>query len=124
MAWTTSSAVRSIINRPQIPRGRDLSSYIATAEAMINERLVPAGVYGNDYLSVMAMWLAAHFVVVDYRRKERVKAGDAEDEYEPTKPGDFLDSTEYGKQVQLLDYENLLDQKIKAKIVWLGKPWC
>lgn len=124
MSWTTPTAVRGIINQPPVPTGFDLTPFIATADAVIDNKFVPAAVYTDSYLSIIAMWLAAHYVVVDLRRKKKTQAmDDAMDEYEPTKAGDGLKSTEYGKQVLVLDDQNVLRQRVQITTKWLGKRW-
>lgn len=124
MPWTTATAVRSIINQPPVPAGADVQPFIDTAEAVINERVVPAGLYSDGYIAIMAMWLAAHFYAVDRRRKKTLQAmDDAQDQYETTLPGDGFKDTEYGKQVIAMDWKNLLGRKLPVVTKWLGKPW-
>lgn len=107
MALVTPAQVAAIVNPNINISTTDLSSYIATADLIVNEELSNRGL-STARLTQIELYLAAHFATVTLERgglaRQRIGQGGPEDTYktiQATSEG-FL-STRFGQQAVALD---------------------
>ncbi len=84
----------------------DITFGITTAIGLVNQVCLDSG-YDYDWLTVIAKWLAAHFVSVPLpKTKQEAAKGLTETSEGQTKLG--LDFTRFGQQAKTLDYKGNL----------------
>lgn len=93
-----------------IDTGRDLTTFIETANLIVTEDLVGKGL-SDARLTQIELYLTAHLVTLTEERGglTRTRTGDATDGYAaPTRTGKGLELTRYGQMVMTLDTTGIL----------------
>lgn len=103
MALVTDSEVKQIIDTEL-----DTTTFITTADLIINEDLSDAG-YSDDRLKQIELYLAAHFTALmeEGGGITRRRMGDSDESYALVK-GNGLMMTRYGQQAMALDTNGIL----------------
>jgi len=128
---TTTLAVSKIIEVDATINEGDLSPFIETASAVVDDVCVPLE-YNDTRLELIERWLAAHFYAVRDMRRSDEKAGSVSESYQ-YHVGAGLESTMYGTQAIALDTKGGLAGWNKAmkdgntqrpSAFWLGTKRC
>jgi hypothetical protein len=109
-----ASDVRAIID---CPSSLDLTSFIATAQLIVDEDLVDSGL-SADRKDQIVLYLAAHFVClkVEMGGLRRDKLGDADQSFKQTGDRDTgYAYTRYGQQALILDSSGTLSAESANK---------
>lgn len=101
MARTTKELVEKIIELDATVNGGDISAFIETASALVDELCQPQG-YSETRLELIERWLAAHFYAIRDPRLTSEQAGSVQASYE-SKVDLGLQLTRYGQQALMLD---------------------
>ena len=98
MARVTDAEVKVIIDTTLT----DLSSFITTANLIVNEDLEPKGTLSEDRLKQIELYLSAHFVTMRERQLKSEEFGDSKDVF-LGEVGEGYASSTYGQQALALD---------------------
>ncbi len=109
MARITTSQVKTIVGTEL----EDLSSFVSTAELIIDEQLKGKGM-SDARLQQITLYLAAHFVAMTDRQADSEKFGDASITYNGT-TGMGLRGSVHGQQAIALDTSKTLMSMDKPK---------
>jgi hypothetical protein len=101
----TEENVTSIIDTDRV--ALQISAFIATANVIVNDNLVGAGL-SDATLTQIEIWLAAHLIAISDQREVRVNVLQSEVEYHVPKFGMGLKATAYGQQALALDWSGRL----------------
>ncbi len=85
----------------------DTQPYIVCATLVVTERLVPVG-YSADRLRQIELYLSAHLASLQDPGLIELTADGATARYDRGKLGTGLNGTQYGQQIQWLDYLGIL----------------
>lgn len=128
---TTSLAVSKIIEVDASVNDGDITPFIETASALVDDVCVPL-VYDDTRLELIERWLSAHFYAVRDARTKSEGVGSLSQSFEgQTAMG--LAHTRYGQQAMMLDTKgglaalNRLPEqatRLKVGISYVGTPPC
>jgi len=111
-ARTSETAVKAIIDTELTVD--EVAPFLSTAHVMV-DALLTGEEYGEDLLTQIETWLAAHFVAVRDPRISKEKAGEGDWTYHG-KSGLGLNHTPYGQQVMILDHHGVLAEVAASKM--------
>lgn len=109
----TSDEVKEVFST-----SRDVSTFITTANLLVDEELVGQGL-STDRLKQIELYLAAHLAYssIKFGGLKKQRAGDAEEEYRgPTGTALGLLTTPYGQQAVSLDSTGTLGTLSKSTV--------
>jgi hypothetical protein len=96
----------------EIGTEKNLSPFITTANVLINSVCLLSG-YTDELLTVIEMWLSAHFVRINFAEVQKEVMGRAQTEF-LMKNDLNLAQTRYGQQAMVLDFKGNLASISKA----------
>jgi len=91
----------------------DITTFLDAANMIVSGKCLGVG-YEDGELKLIEQWLAAHLVCAKDPQLAKEKVGEANWTYDG-KTGTGLDSTRYGQQVKLLDYNLTLAELDHSK---------